>query len=431
MSMRKEFDWMKLIPVGLVIVMTCMMALFFYPLVNMDVTDIPVSIYNEDQSVALPNGQSLEAGSAVVTAMKESAKKQNSAFKVTELSSRRSLDHAKDDHAFYATIDIPKDFSQRELSLKVNDAEQLVSQSAELSTVKEQALKQAEAQGIKGQAANQLVESAMVKAALAQQNAKPAKKTAAEKAVMPTIHVQVDNSKNVMIANLLKASMAQSGLSDENTIVDTELVNTGADTGAQGTVEAMRMNSIVIPIFLMSSLSGAFICKEMRRKRYTSHTQKWKNIGVQALYALGMSVFIALGIDLLRKITSNQWLPGRGVGFVWLSSLGLTLAVMGLANISLPLGMVAGIGTVGLGFSVGMLPGEVLPDFWKRWVVSWVPQNFAASGLRDIIFNNAGFWNSGTRGLLIIAACGIACVLLAGLMPLRVYKKLDPAALKA
>ena len=95
------------------------------------------------------------------------------------------------------------------------------------------------------------------------------------------------------------------------------------------------------------------------------------------------------------------------VPFLWLACFCMMLAVVGLTNLLLPLGVLVALAVFALGMSTAMLPPEMLPAFWANWIAPWAPQAAIGEGVRSIIYLGDGPFVAGMPQLLVTGAVGV------------------------
>lgn len=235
------------------------------------------------------------------------------------------------------------------------------------------------------------------------------------------ITVYLDMAKSPLIANNMKTSMAamfaEKGI-DANIEVIHAGTTEGEDEGAQNpTAGMMGMQIVLMPVILLLLVGGILITRIFKRQGATPK-ERAKPLVQQLVYSAVFSL-IAAGIAYAMQI----WVAGmqapaaETVLFLWLASFCLMMAIEGLSNIALPLGALGAVTVIALGMSTGVLPFEVLPQFWQDWVFPWAPQRFLGEGLRSIMYMGAGAWNAVAPVFATIGAAGVVVSLLSLALP--------------
>ena len=71
-----------------------------------------------------------------------------------------------------------------------------------------------------------------------------------------------------------------------------------------------------------------------------------------------------------------------------------------------------------LGSTTASLAYEALPGFWQNFVYPWNPLRFLGDGVRAIAFQDAGWWNAATGGILAALAVGLVLMATSVLTPI-------------
>jgi YhgE/Pip-like protein len=408
-----------LMPLLIIIGVTCIMSLIFYPMMNMKVENLPVAVVSLDEGATTAQGE-VNAGDQMATKLVESGKKDNATMVWTKLDSKKALNTALDNYDYYAAVVIPKDFTAKQVATKQADMTKTVTLATQIAQAMIQAQTQAQAQGLQGEAVQQAAQAAAQKAVQEAMQTQAAEQQSTEKsATADTASIQaiLDNAKSPMVANLLKTALT-TALGQTGITVNTKVINAGdTDTNAQPMTVMMGQNTTIMPTFMMSFVASIFTLQAFKRKRYASTGAKWKDLGIQILYIAGISLLVALGVDCVQMLISGNWLASAAVPFLWLCSFAIMSVVVGLGNVAFPLGVAVGGLSLVLGMSSGLFAPEMLPSFWRNWIYPWVPQRYIGDGFRDIAFNGAGAWNAGSTAMLITAIVGICAFVIAGLLP--------------
>lgn len=409
------------VPFVVVILFGCLLSLVFYPMIEMTPKDISFAVLNLDEGVQTPNGE-VNAGDTVVENMLSMADSEDSEVPIvwTELSSQKELDEALENNEYYGAFIVPADFSETQIAAQM--AAQ-ASQSTSEGVPSAEDIKAMLPDGIDlpdnfdptdpSTYPESLDPAAL--AAMVQNNAQATAEDPQEDVEGSPIEVLIDNAKSPLLASQLQANM-KSMLSGTGMDVEVTLIHAGEGEGTSSGNPMMSQQISVMLVFILSAMASIVISLLFKTAPGASRQERWKRIGTQALYVILVSLVISL-----TEFCVLTWLVGVEVSalniilYVWLVSLGMMLAIVGCANISLPFGVLVFVLSLAFGMGTGILPYEMLPAFWQDWVYPWAPQRYIGEGIRDIMFMDAGAWNKGSLYFLILAIGGIALLGLSGL----------------
>lgn len=421
------------LPLIVIIAVSCLMALMFYPMMNAQIRELPVAILSLDEGATTAQGE-VNVGDAMVkklTGASDGASSSDSADEQpmvwTEVDSQDDLDKAFADHDYYAAIVIPKDFTAKQMAVKQAAAKAQIESATALAQTMAKAQAEAVAQGLTGAAAQQYVQAAMQKAIAAQSGDTAgaaasdgaAASTSSDGENAPAVTLTIDNSKSPLVASLLKQSVPTM-LSQTGVKVEVKTINAGdvKSNSSLPTAAMMGQNVLIMPTYMMSMIVAVLTVMQLGRKRYDSKSQRWVSFGVQLCAALIWSLCIALGACCIFAMVGSGWPPASMIGFLWLASFAVLSVLLALMNIALPLGVLCGVLGLGLGMTSGLFPYELLPGFWRDWVYGWVPQRYIGDGVRAVLYSGDGWWNAASEPLMVVVCVGLVAFIVAGLLPL-------------
>jgi uncharacterized phage infection (PIP) family protein YhgE len=115
------------IPVVVLALVACVMALVIYPMVTAEPKNMPFGILSQDQNAETPQGVMNLGKDIVETILDSSAALDEEDGEVavawTEYASRAELDAALADQAIYAAIVVPEDFTAAQVEARTEAAE--------------------------------------------------------------------------------------------------------------------------------------------------------------------------------------------------------------------------------------------------------------------------------------------------------------------
>ena len=97
-----------LAPVGALLLALLLVTVITFPMLSMEVKDIPVAVFSQDEGMKTPGG-TVNAGENMV---KQITKSGNKALDWDVLKSNQEVQDALDDGTYYAVFTIPKDFTK-------------------------------------------------------------------------------------------------------------------------------------------------------------------------------------------------------------------------------------------------------------------------------------------------------------------------------
>lgn len=462
------------IPLIFAIVILCIMGIMFYPMMNMQVKGIPFAVLSLDEGVETSQGQvnmgDALAENMTSSAAAAEGEGEDPAIVWTVLESQEKLDAALAENEFYGAIVIPSDFSAAQYQSLVDTmGEQMGNMQSMMSSAMAAMAASAAAPqassagaaaltpettsaasgaqdgtisaaqgvssaaqgtiaqpstGVSGEALAKMVEGVVAgNLVSAVENMGAAAGEEAEETAdsSPAITLYIDVAKNPMMANLMQSNMssmfASTGFAlDVVKVHDMPAVEGESEEGAEAAVSnpmasMMAQNVLIMPLVMASIVIGILMARIFAKEEGDSRAQAGKKIGLQLSYALVVSGVLAGLAFLLAKELGGLNPPAADtVLFMWVASFCLMACVIGLGNIVFGLAVLFAVCAIPLGMSLGILPPEVLPAFWREWVYPWVPQRFLGEGLRQVMYMGAGLDNPAT---LAFAAYGAAGAVLA------------------
>lgn len=418
------------VPLVAAIVIACVMSLIFYPMANLEMKGLPFAVLSLDEGVETPQG-TMNAGDAIVENMLATSEDGEGASPIawTRVESQQELDAALENGEFYGALVVPAGFSADQAAAKQAETQAMMEQAqAALAAAQAQAAAQAAAAGEQGQAAS----APAALGAAAQSGAEAGSGSAAAAATevagvqAPSLRVVIDNAKSPLVANQMKASIATMF---QQLGVDVEVETIHAGDGASSDEEAPAANPMagmmsqqltVMPLFVMSMVGAIVLSRVFKTKPGASRTERWKSLGIQAAYAVAVSLIASLCVyGMLLWVAGSTAPMTEFVLFAWFASLCVMLLFLGAFNVSIGLGVLVAFCALAFGMMCGTLPYEALPTFWQDWAYPWAPQRFLGEGLRAVMFLDAGAWNVGSGPLAIFGVVGLALAGFAGIMPRR------------
>lgn len=232
----------------------------------------------------------------------------------------------------------------------------------------------------------------------------------------PEITVLLNEGKNATLSNSMQMTLSQAMLK-AGVGLDVETVNS-ADIGGGMMAGMMAAQMMIMPLFLMSLIPSILVSFLLwPRGENIDRKKKGKKLFVQLAYIAGLSLVVSLCVLLIGQVFGGLTLPvGSLLPFMWFASACIMLAIVGLCDLSLPLGAILAILVFGLGMSTVLLSPEILPDFWRDWVVPWIPQYHISQGFRTIIYFGTAPLLENIVPLLVMALVGVVAMVIGVMM---------------
>ena len=371
------------VPVAIVLVMSCFLSLMFYPMAHIQMENLPFAVLNLDEGVKTSQG-TLNVGQTMVDGLtseadNEASEEDDSSTPIawTCLTSEDELGEALEDNEYYGALVIPAGYTQATLATQ---------------QAKEQA--------------NDEQDAGTDACADAQETA--------------SLTVYLDNAKSPLVATMMQSSIA-SMFSQQGLSVDVQVIHAGSTSSSSSTTSlsggSMSLSMSVTPVYILSMLGSIMMVNALGVKRGASRKERAQGIARQAVYAVGLSLLISMAQTVVLTCVAGVEAPATVVLFYWLVSACIMLFLLGAANIAMPLGYLCGMLMQGLCIMCAMYPREMLPEFWQDWVYPWAPHRFIGEGVRQVLYMGSSAWNEGTQALAVFALVGIALLVIAVVVP--------------
>ncbi|MDO4442852.1 MAG: DUF3533 domain-containing protein [Slackia sp.] len=403
-------------PFAIGLALLCVFGIAAAPMFSASPKNVPMALVNLDEGAALPTGDSVNAGAAVVKAMTGAAEAatadgQTAPIAWTELDDQEALDEAMAAGDFYGAVVIPADFTQVQMAGRASLAAALQEGIASLSASPEQAASAALQAGAPDASQVQAAQAAAVQGIVADIE------QAQQDAEKPSVDVVLNVAKNPMLAQQMQAAItgmvAQAGMQANVTAIGE------ADAGDSPLAAMMSVQFMVMPLCMMSIVMGAVIVAARWPRRNASRGDRVREGAIQLAYC-ACAAFVAA----VAAYGMVAWIGGVSVGaqallLLWLASFCLMTAMVGLCDIAMPLGALVMVSVFAFGMSTAILPVEMLPGFWADMVAPWAPQACLGDGLRGIIYLGNGAFDAGVAPLAAWMLVGLAAFAVAVALPSR------------
>lgn len=353
------------------VLITLIMVFAQIPTVNSRPQNIEVGIVNQDQG---------QFGKQITQKIKANKNKADGAkdpmFKWHQYSSVKESNHKLSSQGNYATIIIPKNFSQKLGSLSQTN------QKPELQIK----INKARNNGLSGNVETILTNIFnKVSTGIGQQ-----------------MLAQID-AKNIPI----KGSQASQMANPINVTTDYVHNTKNLEAGNSVFFQPIWITSLITTLLLY--FAGKALKPETKKDAF-------KVKAGQLIVTTALSFIMGFGtLFYVNTILGYQFGQNTMMGFF--------LILTSFSFIMLFTGFISWLGIAGMAifglllfFSMPLMAmaPQLLPEFYQNWILPWIPMRFLYDGAREIIFYNSSFWNSNTIFLIITLGIGLVLFLLEG-----------------
>ena len=327
-------------PIGIGIVLCCILSLAVAPMLRADPQHVPFAIVNLDKGAVTIAGDSnigqtmadnLISGESSLGGdsdnESESDNTLSNAVSWTQLSSEEELQEALANNEYYGGIVIPANFTSQQMSKAVG-----LSNAPELTVY-------------------------------------------LNKAKSPQM---VSSMQTTLSTAMLKMGVA----------ANIEVVN-DADLGGGSMSETMSVQMMIMPLFMLTMINSIITSLVFWRKDATGLRKKnaWLAALAQLVFIAVLSAIMAGLALFIDTVAGGLSLPLDMIyPFLWFGSFCCMLCFVALCDMCFPLGALIAVGTFALGMGTAMLTPEMLPSFWADWICPWAPQAHFGNGIRTIIY---------------------------------------------
>ena len=325
-------------PIGMGIVLCCILSLAVSPMLRADPNHLPFAIVNLDKGVVSITGDT-NVGQTMTDNLisgetslgsdddEDSDDSLSDSVSWTQLSSEKELKDALVNNEYYGGIVIPSNFTSQQMSKAVG-----LSNAPELTIY-------------------------------------------LNKAKSPQM---VSSMQTTLSTAMLKMGVA----------ANIEVVN-DADVGGGSMSDTMSVQMMVMPLLMLTMIGSIITSLVFWKKDATGLRKKnaWLAALAQLLFIVVLSAIMAGLALFVDTVAGGLSLPIDMIyPFLWFGCFCCMLCFVALCNACFPLGALVAVGTFALGMGTAMMAPEMLPSFWANWVCPWAPQAHFGNGLRTIIY---------------------------------------------
>lgn len=319
--------------------------LLMFPILSMEVKDIPIGVVSLDAGMATPAGE-VNAGEKMVEGLTGG---EGGVVNFVKVESEEELHEGLDAGEYYTAIVVPEDFTK--------------------------------------------------------------KSAANEGTVKATINEGLHPMVTMQLSPILTAMGQQAGMK-----IETESINSIAALGMKAMLVPMLM---VMMTFIISVVTAFLITRNVEDKN------KWLKYLRQVVYIAVMAVaigFTVAGVEIgLAGVELDAVEPAW---FLALVAGAIMLLVNGAVSLWGKKGLAVPVVLFILGIGAMQMPCEYLNGGWQMLVASWEPFRYIGNGIREVLYQGHGVWNSAAVSITVLALLGM------GLGMVDVCRKEKPAEKK-
>ncbi|MBS5451256.1 MAG: ABC transporter permease [Coriobacteriia bacterium] len=445
------------VPVAIVVVMSCFLSLMFYPMMHMQAENLPFAVLNLDEGAETPKG-TMNVGEQMIDRLRAASSEAGadeseaaSPIAWTQLGGQEELDEALANNEYYGALVIPAGYTAAQLEQQ-QAVEAATAAGEGQAVAAEDIADPAALTGADETSRAEVASDSTVPVAADESAAQPVAdpvETPVETNAASGVAAQasttgdgpsqdapftmyLNNAKSPLVATMMRQSLAAQ-FQAQGLSVDMEVIHTGSASSSSSTGGMMSaggaqsLSLMVTPVYILSMLASIMMVNAIGPKRTAGKRERAVGIGREAAYAIILSLLISVAETVILTQVASVDAPATIVLFYWGTSLCIMLFLLGLANVAMPLGYVAGMLMNGLGITSAMYPPEMLPTFWHDWIYPWAPHHFISEGARQVLYMGGGVWNDGMQGLAIFGLAGIVLLVVAAVVPSAVRSKREHA----
>ncbi|MFT8319969.1 MAG: ABC transporter permease [Bacillus sp. (in: firmicutes)] len=376
----------RLSPLIVLIVMV-IFSLTFIPSIHPTPKNLPIAIVNEDSGVELPNQTKLNLGEKILNTVKTTSSAQSNeepAIKWVEVNNEKLARSGMDNQEYYASLIIPSDFSQKQLTLQTKEPT-LPSITIFVN------------QGMNYTVSN--IATQMLNGVVANLNN----------------NVRDEALKNYEQAGLTLTPEQASILINP---VKTELINVNkvGTHSANGNAPI----SLFQPVWMASLIGSVLVFLGVKKMTFLNRKEKLFAKLMQVLIGIVLSLIVGfgltwfadgvLGLDVPKKIDTAWFISITYLSFYFM----ITALMSWIGFIAVPISAI----TLFFGAPLLAMAPELMPSFYKDWINPWLPMRFMVDGLRELFFFDKGLnWNHSVAVLTGIGLVSLAIIFISVLKP--------------
>ncbi|MGE8081291.1 YhgE/Pip domain-containing protein [Peribacillus loiseleuriae] len=338
-------------------------SLTMIPSVNPTPENLPIAIVNEDQGVDIPNLGKLNMGKTMVENIHKASKTssdQEPAVKWVNVNNYKDAQDGLNNQEYYAALVIPKNFSEKQASLKTPNPT-----SPEIQILVNQGMN-----------------------------------TMGSTMASQMLSGIVDNMNNNVRTQLLEGFEKQGGTltaKQASSLVSpiTKKVTNVNETGTNS-ANGNSPVSLFQPLWMASIAGAAIVFTVINKLVFANRTEKFVTRFVQVLVGAVLALVAGFGLTWLADGMIGLRIPQFTDTALFLSITYFSFFLMISAVLSwlgfkgIPIFVI----TLFFGAPLLAMPPELMSSFYSNWIYSWLPMRFMVEGLRELLFFGKGLsWN--------------------------------------
>ena len=359
--------------VALPMLIALLFSIAFYPMLYMEMKDLPVAIVSEDEGVQTP-AQTVNAGQTVLENI-AALDAQNEVIAVTVEDDRETALEKAEAGDYAAVIVLPQDFTKKQLSM-TSDAPEAPKLALYIN------------QGNFGMIGT-LMETAMT-TMIEQMGA----------AMQPQIAAAFTQAG-------VEISADQLAYYDEPIAAEVAYIHPVSNMGT-GIMSANGHALAAMLSWMPMLIATVMLYLYNRKHRVSDARASRRALAVQLGWGIVASATTALAVTgVITGIMGLDVDFGATFLYLWIAIFGFMMLILGVMRWLGFGGVVLAVLAMFLSMGTIYLPYEVLPAFWQHWIYPWAPVRIISEGLRDIFFLGGSWWNGASQLLAGLAVTGI------------------------
>ena len=216
--------------------------------------------------------------------------------------------------------------------------------------------------------------------------------------IQVTINEGINPMVTMSLSSVISTMAKNSGLS-----LEIKSIN---ETAKYGMFAMLLPMACILLVFIVSLITGFMTGSQLCFEG--SCGQKAKTYVIQLIYLMAGALIIAFSAaGIIKGVTDIDVDMAATGSYLAIISFAVMLLVTGSVNLFGKKGLVI----PGLIFILGMglinPPYEFISNTWQTLVASWEPLRFFGEGMREVLYQDRGIWNSAAYSFIILAGLGV------------------------
>lgn len=339
------------------------------PTINPLPVNLPIALVNEDTGMETPDQGRINLGEEISLNIQEISKSKSDQDPIIEwipIASYEQVQDGLDNQKYYAALVIPKDFSQKQVSLQTTTPVSpnitiLINQGAFPSAV-----------AMSTQTLNGIVDN-----------------------LNNTIRLQLLEGFEKQGVTLTPEQAATLAAPITKTLT---YMNEVGENSANGNAPVMMFQ----PFWMSTIVGSALFTMVMSKLTFNRRSSRLKSLLIQATSGVLLGIIVGFGL--------TWYLEAIGIHVPLFTDTALYIAIAYLSFFLMQSAVLSWVGLKGdilfiiilfFGSPLLSLPPEFMSPFYRDWIYSWLPIRFMVEGLRSLFYFDSGLsWNEPMKVLV-------------------------------